>query len=1357
MRNDEQWMEEYGERRFLCWAIKGWAGFGDKTRTGEAEARILLRELRSGKVSDGRRGAAAWLLDGGSIDAWTEVCALGYIGPSCFAEVIGDIYGDDERKRAVRWAEGWKTGETEVIPWKGGEIISGETRWVGNARRRERGRNGGEVVWRGGKGMAVRTRAVQRVEAEQWAADLQLPEKLLRDARIGRLCILLGAGASKADPAGLPLYGEIARKVTKIGKDIPDDEIDAALDDARERIPDLNEQMAIAIRKAEEKCDHRPSEVHREAVKLAKMAGTEAIATTNWDTLLQRQWAQESWANREWEEQGWCPWEGENPGERIILLHGAVRDPERMLVTRKDMKSWYEDPQARVVIDRWMAGNSVLTVGYRWGDRVLRKVIGGAQRKSERRNLSVYAIHEQTGVDGEAGWEGGMEGIQYPIGQHEIVPAILRRIQREVTDHPVTTAKKTLQAIAEGGAAIATENDWKVVRAAATDTSGTDLRHFTRVAKPEQWLDERLMREGLGNGLNGGMNEWIWTAWIAQGANTQRIARVAALASEGTRGGRGLAPRAALRLVRELGRDEEGGAKAQGELILWLMERAGRENRYEFLELANRCIRRLVEEGQKGVLQEIWEWAVAPRWVAERRYGEEGERAAGNAVSGTEGAYELERLWQQMHGNILDEDRLEWIEVFAKALERRQQMLDRKKGTTSAWCEACWSRSAIEPHEQDDLPATTVDVCVDALRDLLQELGSAQGSQEPWERTVERCAGSISPLVRRCAVHTVRVSEWWSAEQKLEWVDENGRPVERSSWHERYLLVQEVWKEASCEAKQQHVGRREGPIETNEAEEVTHIERERFDWLTGLARDTGDEGVLCKAAQRSRARNRQWDPRPWSSLLHYWSESVTKGKPRGTEGLATGEEGIQKVLDWEPPSQYWLGDDGQVRGAESEVEEKATTDPGWGSKLAAKLLEKAHTRHWAWPAICRGMKGWPEAEWETAAKAWPWYEITSGDREQEQAIGRLLSERGRATGGEEIRVRTLAKTVLAAWKGMRSRENEDTDGDYPHESINSPDGQALEGLFAAAAKATTKEQEARKSGDKPGAEAGRRGRRVCLETMEEMLGTPRTGGHAKACLAAHGVVNGQWLAYWEPEWVEENIAREMGGNGETAKAIRQSLQYVGYNAGKWVEAIKPGLRRELNREMEEDGEGGSVAKKWAQGILLGSEWWRKEGKGQSEEDWSVAKFPAVRRCRVLEEASRILSMHKNREEQRRMWQNGIKRVWEGICREHGVATREEKEALLQCYRWIGSESQREFEKMFRAGETVNAVRGLIEPGYEVDQSATLRLAEGLEIVEGWTTWEWEKTLEVIQGWVERGYLGEPERSLGKAVLAKHGW
>ena len=1180
---------------------------------------------------------------------------------------------------------------------------------------------------------------------------MEVPAKLIQSAREGRLLILLGAGASKQAPANVRLYHELARDVAGVDGSV--EELGAALDEARKRIPDLNEKMAQAVEEDEAKNGGRTSPIHEEAVRLAKACGARAILTTNWDRLTRKAWTRERVLEEQTEIRGKWGTDGALDAKGVVPLHGSIEQPQEMLVTAGDLKRWYGSHDARSFLGEIFKRHSVLTVGYRWNDQMVNEIVTATnEAHGTALNVRWYGIHEAPDPEEERHWaeveeRTGMHSIIYPRGKHSVVAALLWRIREAVEERPHTAVKRAIVEIARRGASAASEEDWERIEKAGRK-GGAELQQFLEHATVEAWIGEKLIKAGMEEALTGrGKNREKWARWLAQGVSLERMRQVIRWTAKC--GNSSLDSYTAMDLLWAWGERHEGPLHEQGAVTVWLAAQALQGNwRQQVLLAATTPVVALAKAGECQAGLEILRLGTTLRWGCRETIGpdyEETLQESGEITpEGNGDAPALDELWNRLRETLLEMHAGGVLTVFERVLESHQSMVDLVKGQRGSWSSWSWARSAIEPDDQDEAPKKTADICIDGVRDALEALGADEEARGRWEGTISRYADSPSPLLRRCAIHSVRVSEHWSADAKVRWAVGNGRLEDRMCHHERYMLLKECWNSSGPRTREWLVDQIERMTQTGENTDEIAIDRYRYDLMGGLARDVKQAKVLERAVSKIEARYPEWRVRAWAAYDRWHSGVRWMGPAEAPwtreDLLSEHEEGVKRVLEWRPTS-AWKAESKQ-EGARSSVAVAVEEDPEWGAKLITRLREEEHYTHWAWPALCEALGKLEEKSWKMLERKVPWNMIAGDGGRNESAIGHMLVARAsRKTERREVgqETGTALKIARAVWPEMLSRKETREVSDWTHAAINRGDGKVAESLY---------EWGRRCAGSGHDAE-----RNTCMATLADLA--RNSGTHGRACIANLGTVNGPWLAVVEPEWLKKNILVKLEEDGPEHEAVVQGLAYTTFNHAEWITLLKPYLRQHLmEREISTEGKD-SVADKWAHGMLCTV----VNGKAEYE-DWRVAELPQARRIRIVAEVSR--QVRHERDLARKLWESLVKKMWRDIESRHAGLSAPEKEAMLDCFAVLTPGQQSEFERMFgAAGPAVGPTRYMLGFGNEareVDRGAVVRLAAHLK-QDGDVAhrWKWAELLDTLAAWTEDGEgLTKAERALALETLAKHG-
>jgi len=192
----------------------------------------------------------------------------------------------------------------------------------------------------------------------------KLPQELVKAFRNGRGAVFLGSGASCA--AGLPSWSEL---VTKFAKDL-----EISLERYNDQYP-VSLLLAIPqyymnknsrrdlIRSLQEKMSnvHKNAPIH----KLVAQLPTNTFYTTNFDTLLEDELSdqrkdfhliKDEYSARYYTERVEC---------QIRKIHGCIKDPNTMILTRSDYATFLENRKLIVQsLQQDLASMVFLFVGY---------------------------------------------------------------------------------------------------------------------------------------------------------------------------------------------------------------------------------------------------------------------------------------------------------------------------------------------------------------------------------------------------------------------------------------------------------------------------------------------------------------------------------------------------------------------------------------------------------------------------------------------------------------------------------------------------------------------------------------------------------------------------------------------------------------------------------------------------------------------------------------------------------------------------------------------------------------------------------------------------------------------------------
>lgn len=300
--------------------------------------------------------------------------------------------------------------------------------------------------------------------------------------------------------------------------------------------------------------------------------------------------------------------------------------------------------------------------------------------------------------------------------------------------------------------------------------------------------------------------------------------------------------------------------------------------------------------------------------------------------------YSLNELWEKGLKPKLSQIARPLFEQIIRRLEERYLIFHAWQKASCKWERESYSRSAIEPHEQDRHPRS-VDVLIDAARDCLEWLIKNQADAAAhW---CIRLAGSEVPLFRRLAVHGLSEREDLTADEKIDWllkrIDLHDLPVH----HEVFRAVQIAYPKTDSRHRIRLIEAVQTYCWPNEEdpEKESYTAYQHFNWFHWLHKSDPDCTLVKQALDAVLAAYPDFKPREYPDLTH-WSSSV---QDVVMQGPWTIEELLAKsAADWVSDllsfqSREPHGHD--LIGLKNDVAETAKQNFDWGLDLANALAE----------------------------------------------------------------------------------------------------------------------------------------------------------------------------------------------------------------------------------------------------------------------------------------------------------------------------------------------------------------------------------------------------------------------------------
>ena len=782
-------------------------------------------------------------------------------------------------------------------------------------------------------------------------AGIDFPRPILDALRGDRLVVFAGAGVSMGDPALLPGFEELAMKTAQGTGEAPGNQpVDQFLGRLQSKGVEVHARVAEKLQRNRHGEVPEPTELHRNLLSLHAGSASARIVTTNFDVLFE-QAAKEVFESRpEMFRAPALPLGREFNG--IVHVHGSLDRPNEMVLTDKDFGRAYltEGWAPRFLVEMFRSF-TVLFVGYSHKDMVMnylaralpvaeegpsRFVLTDEGHSSRWGTLGITPIPYEKSPDHRA-LQDGIHGLaEYSRRgildwQHQIA---------EIASQPPTPDEEEMGLIEE----------------ALLDETKT--RFFTEAARSTEWIDWLDRRKHLDNLF--GENELSQPERILAGWLATRFARGHAehLFLVISRHGMRLHANFWLELGQVIAIDEQPPLGVE-DLSRWtslLLATASPtySSQHVFHWLGERC----AKCGLIDLLVEVFDALAESRLLIRAGIGLPDEDAGPSRrpvrveVDPTSDHFSIHELWEKGLKPNLDSVAEPLLGSVARHLAKQHRMLSAWQEATRDWSPASFSRSAIEPHEQDKHPRP-VDAMIDVARDCLEWLASNQ--VEASSRWCDQLVGSEVPLLRRLAVHTASIRSDLTPDEKIEWVLSHIDLHEFSAHHELFQILHKAYPSAGHSQRIAVLGAvlayRHPDTEDEDRERITAYSH--FNWLWWLHSAAPDCTLVEEALEEVQEQYSDFEPREYPDLNHWTSRgdggALSHRSPWSVDELLSqpATEWTERLVNFQQTE--FFGPD--RRGLHVAVSKAATDNFEWGLNLADAL---ATGRKWdtnLWPAL----------------------------------------------------------------------------------------------------------------------------------------------------------------------------------------------------------------------------------------------------------------------------------------------------------------------------------------------------------------------------------------------------------------------
>ena len=359
-------------------------------------------------------------------------------------------------------------------------------------------------------------------------------------------------------------------------------------------------------------------------------------------------------------------------------------------------------------------------------------------------------------------------------------------------------------------------------------------------------------------------------------------------------------------------------------------------NSYVLLWLGERCI----ESGLTGSLLEVFRMMSGTRLSVKGRLsifeGTSGPSTTAE-IAQIHGHYELNELWENGLKPSLEEVAEPLLDQLADSFTARHRTLSAWQATSSGWDPDSWTRSAIEPHDQDAHPES-IDVLIDAARDSLEYLAKTQ--PETAANWCDRCIRSPIPILRRLAIHTMGLRADLTPQEKIDCILDKAGLHDQFAHHELFQIMRAIYPHAAPEQRQaiiEEVHKFNLP-ERDGQDTARTIAYRHFSWFSWLSESDPGCDLVKQCIEEIQEGYPEFKPRKWADLSHYSTGGpVEQRSPWTTDQLLSkpGNEWTEQLLSFQGNDTF---DDNLVRedreGLARAVEDAANRDFRWSLVLS---------------------------------------------------------------------------------------------------------------------------------------------------------------------------------------------------------------------------------------------------------------------------------------------------------------------------------------------------------------------------------------------------------------------------------------
>ena len=757
------------------------------------------------------------------------------------------------------------------------------------------------------------------------------------------------------EPAYLPSFKCLAKLIAhgtgeKLKEDEPVDQFLGRL--KNERGTEVHE---LAAQKLSENIP-KPTDLHRDLLRLYSKAESTRIITTNFDLLFEKA-AQEMFELKpEVFRAPALPLGHDFNG--IVHVHGAVSHPVEMVLTDEDFgRAYLTEGWARRFLLELFRSFTVLFVGYSHNDTIMNYLARALPISEDKLRFALKneKPNEKDEKDENERWQFlGIVPISYPSSSEQDHDALYSGIYRlaDNTARGILDWQREIMEIA-GKPPSLNEEEMDLIEDALLDEMKT--RFFADAASsPEwiDWLDQRKYLDSLFGTDELSDHKRKLAEWLANTFAREHSDSLFLLIG---RHGMQLHTAFWFELGRTIKRQQDlplGKDILSRWVSILLATIPAYPNKSVLLWLGERCI----EVGLIDSLIDIF-IACAINHLEIRSgftlYNDDGEDPHPPIrvdLSSMSGHFEINQLWKNGLIPKLNQVAEPLLARVAEYLSSQHRILCAWGKTTRDDDSTSFRRSAIEPHQQDKHPEA-VDVLIDTARDCLEYL--VTNRPEEAARWCNQLVGAQAPLLRRLAVHTLSKRKDLNPNEKIDWILAHMDLHDTPAHHEVFLLLKQTYPKVDSkrrEAVVEAIFVYRCPNEQDDKNERRTAYR-HFMWFHWLYSADLDCTFAKEALEDVLERYPDFQPREHPDLLSWHGIGSGFQSPWTVEELLSraAEEWVEALLSFQRIE--ILGPD--RNGLVITVQDAAKQDFEWGIALAGELAKRSAWETDLWAVLIR--------------------------------------------------------------------------------------------------------------------------------------------------------------------------------------------------------------------------------------------------------------------------------------------------------------------------------------------------------------------------------------------------------------------